>query len=165
MSNTPQLQPCWRWPLWRYRSPQDVSAGHGRCHEDNPWKFTNNVIVWGTNIILRSVKPIGNEKKWWVSHYGVVYKLKSFRLSSAIWALFTSLTKTFTIRGITIACLISLIIHINHQPRSLKTEMWLMWSNAASLIVQLTFSSIAHVSWSNMFYVDNGASQIGPQDT
>ena len=39
------LQGLWRWPLWRYRSPQDVSAGHGRCHGDNPWKFRNNVIV------------------------------------------------------------------------------------------------------------------------
>ena len=74
MSNTPQLQPSWRWPQWRYRSPQDVSAGHGLCHGDNLWKFPNDVIVWGTTIILRSVKPIGNEKEWWVSHYGVVYK-------------------------------------------------------------------------------------------
>ena len=39
------LQGLWRWPLWRYRSPQDVSAGHGRCHGDNPWKFRNDVIV------------------------------------------------------------------------------------------------------------------------
>ena len=39
MSNTPQLESSWRWPLWSYRSPQDVSAGHGRCHGDNPWKF------------------------------------------------------------------------------------------------------------------------------
>ena len=45
MANTPQLQAPWRWPLWRYRSPQDVSTGHGRYHGDNPWKFGNDVIV------------------------------------------------------------------------------------------------------------------------
>ena len=51
MSNTLQLQSSWRWPLWRYRSPQDVSPGHGRCHGDNPWKFSNDVIVWGSKLI------------------------------------------------------------------------------------------------------------------
>ena len=45
MTNTPQLQSYWRWQLWRYMSPQDVSTGHGRCHGDNPWKFRNDVIV------------------------------------------------------------------------------------------------------------------------
>ena len=65
MSNTPQLESSWRWPLWSYRSPQDVSAGHGRCHGDNPWKFRNDVIVWGTEIVLRSIKCIGNEKESW----------------------------------------------------------------------------------------------------
>ena len=43
MPNTPQLQSYWRWPLWRYSSPQDVSAG--RCYGDNPWKFHDDVIV------------------------------------------------------------------------------------------------------------------------
>ena len=75
MSNMSQLQPSWRWPLWQYRSPQDVSAGHGQCHGDHPWQFPNDVIVWGTKIIQRSVKLIGNEKERWVSHYCVVYKL------------------------------------------------------------------------------------------
>ena len=36
MANTPQLQSSWRWQLWCFRSPQDVSAGHGWCHGDNP---------------------------------------------------------------------------------------------------------------------------------
>ena len=45
IANTPQFQSSWRWPLWCYRSPQDVSTGHGRCHGDNPWKFRNDVIV------------------------------------------------------------------------------------------------------------------------
>ena len=52
-----------------------ASAGLDRCPGDNPWKFRNDVFVWGTEIFLRSVKPIGNEKEWWVLHYGVVYKL------------------------------------------------------------------------------------------
>ena len=43
-ANTPQLQSSWRWPLWRCRSLRDVSAGHGRFHGDNPWKFRNDVI-------------------------------------------------------------------------------------------------------------------------
>ena len=77
IANTPQFQPSWRWPLWCYRSPQDVSTGHGWCHGDNPWKFRNDVIVYGTKIVLRLVKPIGNEKKWWISYYGVAYKLNS----------------------------------------------------------------------------------------
>ena len=47
---SPQLQSSWRLPLWRYRSPHDVCAGHGRCHGDNPWKFRGDVIVWGTKI-------------------------------------------------------------------------------------------------------------------
>ena len=63
MTNTPQLQSSWRWPLWPCRSPQDVSTGRGRCHGDNPWKFRNDEIVWGTKIVLRSVKPIGGLKK------------------------------------------------------------------------------------------------------
>ena len=33
MANKPQLQLSRPWPLWRYRSPQDVSAEHGRW----PW--------------------------------------------------------------------------------------------------------------------------------
>ena len=72
-ANNPHLS--WRWPLWRYRSSQDISAGHGRCYGDNPSKFRNDVIVLGTKIVLSSVKPIGNEKEWWASHHGVVYKL------------------------------------------------------------------------------------------
>ena len=43
--NIPQLQWSWRWPLWHYRSPQDVSAGHRRCHGDNLWKLRNDMIV------------------------------------------------------------------------------------------------------------------------
>ena len=39
MANTPQLQSSWWWPLWRYRSPQDVSAEHGRCHWWQPKKI------------------------------------------------------------------------------------------------------------------------------
>ena len=27
-----------------------VSDGHGRCHGDNPWKFRNDLIVWGIRI-------------------------------------------------------------------------------------------------------------------
>ena len=45
MANTPQLHSSWRWPLWRYSSPQDVSAELGRCHGDNPCKFRKGVIV------------------------------------------------------------------------------------------------------------------------
>ena len=45
IANTPQFQSSWRWQLWCYRSPQDVSTGHGRCHGDNPWKFRNDVMV------------------------------------------------------------------------------------------------------------------------
>ena len=47
---TPQLQSSWRWQLWRYRSLQDVSAGHGRCHADDPWNFRNDVIGLGTKL-------------------------------------------------------------------------------------------------------------------
>ena len=75
IANTPHLQWSWRWPLWHYRSPEDVSAGHGRWHSDNPWKFRNDVFVWVTKIVLCSVKLIGNENEWWASHYDVVYKL------------------------------------------------------------------------------------------
>ena len=32
-------------PMWSYSLPQDVTAEHGRCHGDNPWKFRNDVIV------------------------------------------------------------------------------------------------------------------------
>ena len=39
---------------------------------DNPWKFLNRVTVKGTKIVLCPVKLIGNEKEWWVSHYGIV---------------------------------------------------------------------------------------------
>ena len=45
MAHMPQLQPSWWRQLWRYKSPQDVSAGNGRCLGDNPWKFRNYVIV------------------------------------------------------------------------------------------------------------------------
>ena len=31
----------WRWPLWHYSSPQDVSTGCGQYHGDNSWKFCN----------------------------------------------------------------------------------------------------------------------------
>ena len=41
------------------RLPQDVSAAHDRCHGDKPWQFCNDMIVYGTKIVLRSVKPIG----------------------------------------------------------------------------------------------------------
>ena len=75
VASTPPLRSSWRWSLWRHRSPQHVSAEHSRCNGDNPWKFRNDVTVWGTKIVLRSVKPIGNGKEWWASHYGVVYKL------------------------------------------------------------------------------------------
>ena len=75
MANAPQLQSYWRSPLWRYRSLPDVSTGHGWCHGDNPWKFHNDVVVQGTKIVWRSVKPIGNEKEWWATHYGVVYQI------------------------------------------------------------------------------------------
>ena len=47
------------------RLPQDVSAAHDRCHGDKPWQFRDDMIVWGTKIVLRYVKP------------GVVYKLNS----------------------------------------------------------------------------------------
>ena len=43
MASTPQLQSSSRWLLWRYRSPQDVSAGYSRCHGDNPWNF---IMMW-----------------------------------------------------------------------------------------------------------------------
>ena len=43
IANTPQFQSSCRWPLWCYRSPQDVSTGHGRCHDDNPWHFCNKI--------------------------------------------------------------------------------------------------------------------------
>ena len=86
MANTPQLQSSWRWPQWRYRSPQDVSAGHGWCHGDKQWKFSNDEIVWGSQIFKRSVKPIGNEKWWRVSYYDVVYKLNFISNSSRISA-------------------------------------------------------------------------------
>ena len=33
-------------------------------HDDNLWKFRNDVIVWGTKIFLRPVKPIWNEEDW-----------------------------------------------------------------------------------------------------
>ena len=43
---------------------------------------------------MRSVKPIGNEKEWWVSHYGVAYKLNSNPNMSRIpdWSLHSSRT-------------------------------------------------------------------------
>ena len=75
IANTPQLQSSWRRLLWLYRSPQDASAGHGRSHGDNPWKFRYDVSVWGIEVLLSFVKAIGNEKESWVSHYGVVYKV------------------------------------------------------------------------------------------
>ena len=37
--------------------------GMASDHDDNPWKFHNHVIIWGTKIVLRSVKPIGIEKE------------------------------------------------------------------------------------------------------
>ena len=35
-------------------------------------------------IALRSVKPIGNKKEWWASHYGVVYELNFIQNLSRI---------------------------------------------------------------------------------
>ena len=39
----------------------------------------NSVMMWSfkEQIFKRSVIPNGNEKEWWASHYGVVYKLNS----------------------------------------------------------------------------------------
>ena len=71
MANTPQLQSSWRRQLWRYRLPQNVSNGHGWCHGDNQWRFRNDVIIWGTKIVLRSVNPLRNAKERWASHYRV----------------------------------------------------------------------------------------------
>ena len=40
-----------------------VVMGVAGDHGDNPWKFLNHVIVQGTRIVLRPVKPIENGKR------------------------------------------------------------------------------------------------------
>ena len=58
----------------------DMGNGHG----GNPWKFRNHVIVQETGISLCSVKAVGNEKEWWVSLYGFVFKLNWISILSWI---------------------------------------------------------------------------------
>ena len=86
-------------PIWQITSNQNhlhgghnVETGHHKMavlgmasyHGDKPWKFRNHVIVWGTIIVWRSVKPFGNEIEWWISNCGVVFKLTWISILSRI---------------------------------------------------------------------------------
>ena len=72
-------------------SSQDGSAGMAGDHGDNPWKFRNYVMIYWAEIVLRSAKSTGNEKEWWVSHYGVVFLLNWILIFNCIsdWSVLT----------------------------------------------------------------------------
>ena len=56
---------CWAWTV--------------TTQKDNPWKFLNHAIFYGTKIVLNPVKTTENEKEWGVSHYDAVFNLSEFQ--------------------------------------------------------------------------------------
>ena len=92
IANTPQFQSSCRWPLWCYRSPQDVSTWHGRCHGDNPWNIRNGVIVYGTKIVFAFYKTywkrVMDFTLWCCLYAKFNYEFESnFWLVSLFWKL------------------------------------------------------------------------------
>ena len=45
IANTPQFQLSWLWPLWCYRSPQDVSTGRGLCQSQANAIMINDILI------------------------------------------------------------------------------------------------------------------------